>query len=106
MFRLTAAAAREVLAAAQRSQAEGMALRVAARTLADGSVEYGMGFDEERVDDVTTEFEGLQVLVGTPSRALLDGVELDFVEVEPGRFQFVFSAATPAAPTATDGDSA
>ena len=90
MFSLTPAAAQEILAAAQRSNAAGMALRVAARQVADGSIEYGMGFDDERDDDLPVEFGGLKVLVGSPSRPLLEGTVLDFVELEPGRHDFVF----------------
>jgi iron-sulfur cluster assembly protein len=90
MLTLTPAAAQEILSAAQRSNAAGMALRVAARQAADGSIEYGMGFDEERDDDVPAEFGALKVLVGSPSRPLLDATVLDFVEIEPGRHDFVF----------------
>lgn len=90
MLNLTPAAAQEILAAAQRSNAAGMALRVAARQVADGSIEYGMGFDEERDDDLPVECGGLKVLIGSPSRPLLDGTVLDFVEIEPGRRDFVF----------------
>ena len=90
MLSLTPAAAQEILAAAQRSNAAGMALRVAARQVADGSIEYGMGFDDERDDDLPVEFGTLKVLVGAPSRALLDATVLDFVEIEPGRHDFVF----------------
>ena len=90
MFNLTPAAAQEILAAAQRSSAVGMALRVAARQVADGSIEYGMGFDEQREDDRAAEIEGLTVLVGSPSRPLLEGTVLDYAEMAPGRFEFVF----------------
>jgi iron-sulfur cluster assembly protein len=90
MLSLTPAASQEILAAAARSNAAGMALRIAARQVADGSIEYGMGFDEERDDDVPVEFGGLKVLVGSPSRPLLEGTVLDFVEIEPGRRDFVF----------------
>lgn len=93
MFNLTPAAAREILAAAQRGQAENLALRVAARQLADGSIEYGMGFDEWREQDEATEVEGLRVLVGAPSRALLADTWLDYVEIEAGRYDFVFAPA-------------
>ena len=48
MFQVTHSAANEILAAAARSDAAGLALRVAARKVADGSIEYGMGFDEVR----------------------------------------------------------
>ena len=50
MFSMTMSAATEILAAAARSDAAGMALRVAARQIADGSLEYGLGFDDERED--------------------------------------------------------
>lgn len=97
MFSISPAAANELLAAAERSDAQGLALRVAARLGDDGEVEYGMGFDEQRVDDHAAEFSGLQVLVGKPSRALLADTLLDFVEVEPGRHAFVFAEAKPQA---------
>ena len=89
-FTVTEAASKEILAAAERSAAAGMALRVAARQVADGSIEYGMGFDEQRDDDEPAAFDGLTVLVGSPSRPLLEGTVLDYVEVAPGRFDFVF----------------
>lgn len=89
-FTVTPAASQEILAAAERSSAAGMALRVAARQVADGSLEYGMGFDEQREDDEPAEFGGLTVLLGSPSKPLLDGTVLDYVEVTPGRHDFVF----------------
>jgi len=93
MFNVTKTAAQEILAAAARSGAQGMALRVAARSGAEGRIEYGMGFDDEREDDRSARFDALTVLVGAPSHALLADTVLDFVEVEPGRFDFVFAAA-------------
>lgn len=90
MFNVTPTAAQELLAAAARSDAAGMALRIAARQTADGSIEYGMGFDDERDDDEPAVFEGLTVLLGSPSRPLLQDTVLDFVELEPGQFGFVF----------------
>lgn len=97
MFHVTAAAASELIAAAARSDAQGMALRVAARALADGSIEYGMGFDDERENDESAEFSGLTVLLGAKSRPYLAGTRLDYVEVEPGRFDFVFVRSDEAA---------
>ena len=93
MFTVTPSAARELLAAAQRSAAGDLALRVAARQHPDGRLEYGMGFDEFREEDEATEAHGLRLLVGAPSRALLADTQLDFVEIEPGRHDFVFAAA-------------
>lgn len=104
MFNVTPFAAQEILAAAERSGAQGMALRVAARRGPDGRIEYGMGFDDEREDDQPARFDTLTVLVGTPSQALLADTVLDFVEVDPGRFDFVFTVARE--PTAADCGSA
>ncbi len=65
---------------------------MAARRLDDGSIDYGMGFDEWRDGDVRVLCEGVAVVIATPSRELLKGVTLDFVEVEPGDPRFVFAA--------------
>lgn len=99
MFHVTSSAAQEILAAAARSDAAGLALRVAAQQTADGSIECGMGFDEPRDDDVPATFDSLTVLVDSPSRALLAGTVLDYVEIEPGRFDFIF--IPPAEPAST-----
>lgn len=100
MFNVTEAAARELIAAAQRSQAGDLALRVAARRTDDGSIEYGMGFDEQRVDDMALDLSGLRLLVGAPSRALLADTLLDYTEVEAGRFAFAFVPASMPEPAA------
>jgi iron-sulfur cluster assembly protein len=101
MFTVTPVAAQELLAAAVRSNAQGLALRVAARQVADGSIEYGMGFDDTREDDEPTRFGDLTVLVGSPSKPLLQDTVLDYVEIEPGRFDFIF--APPDAQAAARG---
>lgn len=105
MFQITDSAIAELQAAARRSAAEGLALRVAARALDDGEVEFGLGFDDEREHDETAEFAGLRVLLGRHSRPFLAGTTLDYVEIEPGRFDFVFVPQAPeAAPeTAPEG---
>ncbi len=103
MFSITPSAAREIQAAAARSDATGMALRVAARQVADGSIEFGMGFDEAREDDEPAQFDGLTVLVGAPSKPLLTDTVLDYVEIEPGRFDFIFAPAAETLAPSLDG---
>ena len=51
MFTLTATAAEQIRQAARESDAEQLALRVAARREADGSIGYGMGFDDAADND-------------------------------------------------------
>ena len=95
MFTLSSAAATEIRAATARSGADGLALRVAARLETDGSLAFGMGFDEPREGDMPLEIEGVPLLIAQPSQALLDDAMLDYVEVAPGRLDFVCVAQTP-----------
>jgi iron-sulfur cluster assembly protein len=90
MFTLTPAAAVRVLDSARQSDAAGMALRVAAKVEEDGRLVFGLGFDEAREHDLVYECEGITVLIAPPSRSLLEDLLLDFVEVAPGEWQFVF----------------
>jgi iron-sulfur cluster assembly protein len=92
MFTLTREAAARIREAAARSGADDVALRVAARREADGSIVYGLGFDEPREGDMPLEVEGIQLLIAPPSQALLQAMRLDFVETQPGESGFVFIA--------------
>lgn len=97
MFTVTSTASEQILAAAARSEAAGMALRVAARQAADGSIEYGMGFDEPREGDLPLQVFGVDLLIAPPSQPMLEDVVLDFVELEPGQFNFIFTPESAAA---------
>lgn len=97
MLNLTPEAAARIRRSATESGAADSALRVAARRRDDGSVQYGIGFDEQREGDMPLELDGVRLLIGAPSQALLQGTLLDFVEVEPGRFDFVFTTDSAAA---------
>ena len=89
MFTVTPAAAEQILRAAEVEDDE-PALRVAAKIDDDGALVYGMGFDEERENDIVFDCEGLQILISPRSQELLEGATLDFVELKPGEFQFMF----------------
>jgi iron-sulfur cluster assembly protein len=93
MFTLTPSAAQEIVRAAQ-TQAEGHPmLRVAAKLDdKDGEIVYGMGFDDEREDDQVIDAPGITVLISPRSLPLLEDTTLDFTEVQPGEFQFIFRA--------------
>lgn len=90
-FIVTPQAVTQIKSAAQQSEIEAEpTLRIAARTLPDGSIDYSMGFDEQREFDLELASNGVSILIGPSSRALLEGVTLDFVEMEPGQFHFIF----------------
>ena len=90
MITLTPAAVEQIKKSAMESQAEGMALRLAARKNSDGTMEYGMGFDEPKDDDLLFTFDKLEVVMGGEYGPLLNGTTIDFVELEPGKFNFIF----------------
>ena len=102
MFTVTQVAAQEIRAAAARSDAADMALRIAARQVADGSIEYGMGFDEPREGDMPLQVQGVNVVIAPPSQPILEGIVLDFVELEAGQFNFIFKPEAEHATGATD----
>ena len=78
-------------AAAQiRQSAGGAGLRLAARLDAKGVIEYGMGFDERAEDDALLVSNGVTVLVSPGSVELLSGATLDYVEINPGEWRFIF----------------
>lgn len=92
MFTLTPSAAEQILRAAT-SQLEGDAppcLRVAAK-IEEGEIVYGMGFDDQREQDTVVESLGVTLVIAPRSRELLQGTTLDFVELHPGEFQFIFN---------------
>lgn len=90
MITLTSAAIEQVKSAAAQSGTEGLALRLAARKNADGTMEYGMGFDEPSDDDLAFRFGDIEVVMGGEFGPLLSGTTIDFVELEPGQFNFIF----------------
>jgi len=67
-----------------------LGLRLAAQRQPNGDIDYGMGFDEQREFDFEIAIFGVNILIGPKSRDLLEGVTLDFVEMEPGQFNFIF----------------
>lgn len=102
MITITPGAAEQIRRAAAGAEAGAM-LRVAARRAPDGSIDYGMGFDEWRDGDIRVLCEGVAVVIAAPSRLLLKGVTIDYVEVAPGDLRFIFAASGE---PATAGDPA
>jgi iron-sulfur cluster assembly protein len=104
MFKITEAAAEQIRRAGEAQQQPGedvsLGLRIAAKIDEDGELAYGMGFDEERENDTKVESGGITVLIAPHSQELLAGAMLDFVELNPGEFQFVFFNPNEPAPMA------
>ncbi|MHB1566786.1 MAG: HesB/IscA family protein [Acidiferrobacter sp.] len=90
MLTITTAAAEQIRLAAQQGGMEGMPLRIAAKRADGGTIEYMIGFDEMGDEDVELTLEGVHVLISEFSNDLLKDTILDFVELTPGEFQFIF----------------
>jgi iron-sulfur cluster assembly protein len=90
MFTLTRAAAEQVRLSADKGDNVGMALRVAATRKPDGRLDYGLGFDTPGADDVETMSEGVKVIIAPGHIEHLKGATMDYVEIEPGEYRFIF----------------
>lgn len=90
MITVTEEAAKQIKLSAKQGKAEGMPLRIAASRNEDDSIHYGMGFDDSKEDDISVTSEGIEIVVSPISAELLNNTVLDFVELEPGKHQFIF----------------
>lgn len=90
MITVTPAAAAQIKLSAEQGKAEGMPLRIAATRNSDETIHYGMGFDENKEGDVSVTCDDIEIVMAESSAELLKNTTIDFVELEPEKFQFIF----------------
>ena len=92
MITVSKAAAEQIKESAKQSDANTMALRIAAQQKEDGSIEYAMGFaDRDMDDDIFFDSEGVKIIVSAGCYELLKNTELDFVKLDDSEEkQFIF----------------
>ena len=90
MFSITEKAAKQIKDAAKQSKTETMILRIAAKSNQDGSIEYGIGFDENKETDIKIQYDDVEIVIDPTSNELLEEATMDYVELEPGQFNFIF----------------
>jgi len=91
VFKVTTAAATRILKAAQEGNMKGLALRLAPRRNADGSIEYNkMGFDKIKESDIHIHCEGVDIVFDPVYKELLEDAVMDFIEIEQGNWSYVF----------------
>ena len=90
MIKITSAAANQIKLSAQQGDSENMSLRIAATRNSDNTVHYGMGFDVSKEEDISVTSEDIEVIISPVSAEILKNTTLDFVEIEPGKPQFIF----------------
>lgn len=106
MFKVSKAAGTEIKKSMAHHDFDDLPIRVAAKRNTDGSIDYQMGFDEPGPDDVMIASGGIDVVFAKIHLELLNGTELDFVEMEDGQFHFIFinpNDANYVAPQTSDG---
>jgi iron-sulfur cluster assembly protein len=91
MITITEAAAEQIRVAAAQSGAAKPILRIAAKRMPDGGIDHTMGFDEASAKDTSIDAGDIQVVVSPDSKTLVEGLTLDYVELTPGDFRFIFS---------------
>ena len=90
MITLTPAAIAQVVSSAEQNEVKEAVLRLAAKQNPDGSLQYGMGFDEAKEDDLAFNFKDVTVVFNGEYGPLLNGATIDYVELEPGEHNFIF----------------
>lgn len=90
MITVSPAAAEQIRKSAEETDSEGLCLRVAARVTPDEALDYGMGFDDPRDDDLRNTSEGIDIVVAPSSADLLHGTHIDYVQLETGEYNFIF----------------
>ena len=90
MFTITANAAEQINIIAGESHTEDKVLRVAARQMSDGGVDYTMGFDERNDNDILFESHGVNIVFAGDHQELLENTTLDYVELDDGEKNFIF----------------
>jgi iron-sulfur cluster assembly protein len=90
MIKITPAAAAQIRHSQQQSNAEGLALRIAVTLEDDGSFAYGLGFDQKKDRDIQLFSEGIEILVSEASKDVLMGATIDYVQLNPDEFHFIF----------------
>lgn len=91
MIKLTEQAAKQIIDSAEQGKMQGIPLRLAIKEQDDGSFHYAMGFDEQRLPgDIFVNIEEISMVVSAISKNLAEGMTIDYVELEPGKFEFIF----------------
>ena len=91
MISLTSAAIEQIKLSGNEGNPGAQPIRIAIKEQDDGSFHYAMGFDEQRLPgDTFLNFDGVDLVVSTGSKGLAEGMTIDYVALEPGKFEFIF----------------
>lgn len=90
MISVTPQAAQQIAKSVRQAGPGSACLRLAARLGDKGVIEYGMGFDDRAGGDAEVVSGDITILISPASIELLTGATLDYVELDPGEWRFIF----------------
>ena len=91
MIKLTEDAARQISAQIKASGSEADPLRIAVTQHANHKgFQYLMGFDKQNDNDSLYDVRGIKIIVNNDLLDIINGMEVDFVEIEGEDNQFIF----------------
>ncbi len=91
MISLSVAATKQIQLSVTEGDGSIAPLRIAIKEQEDGSFHYAMGFDEQRLPgDTFVTIEDIAIVVSESSKPFAEGMTIDFVELEPGKKEFIF----------------
>jgi len=87
MFKVTPTAAIQI----KKNDTDDLPLRIAAKYEEDGSIHYGMGFDDRGLDeDITIKSEGINIVIEASSIPILNDTTLDYAKLDGDEENFIF----------------
>ena len=91
MITITPAAVDMIRRSASEGNMTGLPMRIAPTPNPPGSTHYGMAIDDnEHEGDIHAKAGDHDVVIAESSQILLEGTTLDYVELEPDSWQFIF----------------
>jgi len=89
MITITPEAAQQILTSLPKDDPNSV-LRVAVKQGSDGTFQYLMGLDEAKPEDTQVVSNDVRIVLSSNQVPLMQGMEIDFVELNPGEHSFIF----------------
>jgi iron-sulfur cluster assembly protein len=94
MINITPAAAEQILKSFENNNSSSVevstVLRIAVQEKPDGGFHYIMGLDEAKNTDTQFISNDVKIAVTPEHLALMDKMEIDYIEIKPTEFNFIF----------------
>ena len=91
MIKISGTAIKQMKLSASEGGMDTLPLRLAIKRQDDGSFHYAMGFDEQRLPgDSFVTVDEVHFVISETSSPLAEGMTIDYVELEEGKFEFIF----------------